>query len=96
MALLKLWAVAVGNVPSPFSLPSVKRKAKAAIDLIKQQEGFVGVNPQPPLGTLLLFWTENNAKAARNTLRAAGVICGNNICPCMVDERFLPREGGKQ
>lgn len=91
--LIKLWTVAVGNTPGPVSLPSTKRKAKAAVDLIKQQEGFVGVNPQPPLGTLLLFRTENNAKRARNVLRAAGVVCGNNICKVLVDARSLPKEG---
>ena len=91
--LVKLWAVAVGNAPGPLSLPSTKRKAKAAFDLIKHQEGFVGVNPQPPLGTLLLFSTENNAKRARNVLRAAGVVCGNNICEILADDRFLPKEG---
>lgn len=91
--LVKLWTVAVGNAPGPLSLPSTKRKAKAAFDLIKQQEGFVGVNPQPPLGTLLLFHTENNAKRARNVLRAAGVVCGNNICEALVDDQFLPKEG---
>ena len=91
--LVKLWTVAVGNAPGPLSLPSTKRKAKAAFDLIKQQEGFVGVNPQPPLGTLLLFRTENNAKRARNVLRAAGVVCENNICAALVDDQFLPKEG---
>lgn len=91
--LIKLWTVAVGNAPGPLSLPRTKRKAKAAFDLIKQQEGFVGANPQPPLGTLLLFHTKNNAKSARNVLRAAGVICGNNICEVLVDDQFLPKEG---
>lgn len=89
---VKLWTVAVGNAPSPFSLPSVKRKAKAALDLAKQQEGFVGVNPQPPRGTLLLFRTENNAKRARNVLRAAGVVCGTNICEVFVDKKYVQEE----
>ena len=83
--LIKLWTVAVGNTQGPFSLPSTKRKAKAAVDLIKQQEGFVGVNPQPPLGTLLLFRTENNAKRARNVLRAAGVVCGTMHRPTAIN-----------
>ena len=89
---VKLWTVAVGNAPGPFSLPSAKRKAKAAFDLIKQQEGFVGVNPQPPRGTLLLFRTENNAKRARNVLLEAGVVCGTNICEVYVDKKYIQEE----
>lgn len=84
--------MAVGNAPGPFSLPSTKRKAKAAFDLIKRHEGFVGVNPQPPHGTLLLFRTENDAKRARNVLRTAGVVCGTNICEVFVDRQFVPKE----
>lgn len=90
---VKLWTVAVGNAPSPLSLPSVKKKARDAFDLIKQQEGFVGVNPQPPRGTLLLFRTENNAKRARNVLREAGVVCGTNICEVFVDKKYVPEKG---
>lgn len=67
-------------------------KAKAALALAKQQEGFVGVNPQPPRGTLLLFRTESNAKRARNVLHAAGVVCGTNICEVFVDKRYVPEE----
>lgn len=90
---VKLWAFAVGNAPGPFAAPSTKRKAKAALDLIKEQEGFVGIDPQPPHGTMLLFRTENNAKRARNILRVAGVVCGKNIVEAFVDKKDLPKEG---
>ena len=89
---VELWTVAVGNMPGPFSLPGTRRLAKAAIDLIKQQAGFVGVDPQPPHGTLLLFRTENNAKRARNVLRENGVRCGNNVCKVFVDKEFFTKE----
>ena len=57
-----------------------------AIELIKEQEGLVGVTPMYPRGTLLLFDTENNAKGARNVLRFNGVKCGDNICKVFIDE----------
>ncbi len=88
----EVWTVAVGNAPSIFSMPHIKKKAKAALLLAKEQKGFVGANPQPPRGTLLLYRTENDAKIARNVLQAHGVVCGNNICKVYIDERYLPKE----
>ena len=87
--LVELWTFAVGNLPGIFSLPHVKKKTAKAIKLIKEQEGFVGVNPQPPRGTLLLFKTENNAKKAKNILSAAGIACGNGIYMVHVEKRYL-------
>ncbi len=81
----KYWTVAVGNLAGPFALPSTRWKEKKILNIIKEQEGFVGVHPCPPKGTLLLFKTENNAKKARNVLRAEGVLCGKNICEVYAD-----------
>ena len=87
---VKLWTVAVGNAPGPLAFPSTRCTAKKAIEIIKQQEGLVGVHPEPPRGTLLLFRTENDAKRARNVLRAATIECGKNICEVFVKKSDIP------
>lgn len=70
-----LWSVATGNVN-----PLLKA-SREAVKYIQTLEGFVAVHPTPNWeGTLWLFDSENNAKGARNLLRAKGVKCGNNIC----------------
>lgn len=83
--LKKYWTITIGNFQGPFALPSTKRKEKKIMNIIKEQEGFVGIHLHPPEGTLLLFKTENNAKKARNVLRAEGVLCGKNICEVYAD-----------
>lgn len=57
----------------------------------------MAISSQYPRGTLLLFETENNAKGARNLLRAKGVTCGTHICECHVSEEEikLPERGDK-
>ena len=87
---VKLWTVAVGNAPGPLALTSTRARAKKAIKIIKQQEGLVGVHPEPPYGTLLLFKTENEAKKARNVLLAATIECGKNIGNVFVKKSDLP------
>jgi len=60
---------------------------KKFIEIIKGLDGFIGVHPAYPHGTLLLFDSENNAKRGRNILKAKGVKCGTNITEC-----FIPNE----
>lgn len=88
MSEMEVWTVAVGNIPPlpDFLMPKVVKKA---LEVIKEQEGLIGVTPMPPRGTLLLFDTENNAKGARNVLRFNGIKCGDNICKGYVDENYL-------
>ena len=85
---VEVYTVAVGNLPAlpKFMMP---KKVTKAIELIKEQEGFIGACPCYPHGTLLLFDTENNAKGARNVLRFNGVQCGTNICKAYVDEKYV-------
>ena len=89
---IEVYTVAVGNLPllPKFLMP---KNVTKAIELIRDQEGLIGVTPMYPRGTLLLFDTENNAKGARNVLRFNGVKCGDNICKAFVDKRFLDGQG---
>lgn len=89
MSEVKVYTVAIGNAPMPWASRKVKERAKKAINFIKELDGFIGVNPQPPRGTLCLFRTENDAKIARNRMNAEGIRTGDNICECYIDERYV-------
>lgn len=94
---IELWTVAVGNLPGPLASRRKKRDAMKVTKLASEQEGFVGIHLCPPSGTLLLYLTENDAKRARNVLRAEGVVCGNNVCAvqawrALVEKRMKENE----
>ena len=83
----EVWTVATGNFPSPFAPRSVKKRSREAIRIINACEGFCGYHPVEGRGTLCLFETENDAKAARNIMRSHGIPVGDNICKV-----FVPKE----
>jgi len=83
---VKLWTVATGHFPSLFASRDLKRRSKKAIDYINRLDGFCGLHPMPQ-GTLCLFESENDAKAARNLMRSKGIPVGDNICYV-----FAPKE----
>ena len=79
------WTVAIPNLPM---FPN--KKVRKFIEWVHELDGFVGLRPEYPRGTLLLFKTENEAKRARNQIRIypgynSGV--GDNIC-----EVYIPKE----
>ena len=82
---VKCYTVAIPNLPL---FPS-----KAVMDFVKyvtSLEGCYGMRPEYPHGTLLIYDTENNAKGARNLIRAYkgyGGQVGKNI-----GEIYIPRE----
>lgn len=80
---MKAYTVATGNVN-----PLMKR-SRQAVKYITKLEGFLGVHPAPPRGTLWLFDTENNAKIARNKMEDKGIVCGVNICEVEFDEKYI-------
>lgn len=88
---VQFWTVAVGNLPTPFSMPWVKRRSRKATEFIIDLEGFAGFHPMPPNGTLCLFLTKNDAIRAKNMMEAKGIITGDNICSCFVDKDDLPK-----
>lgn len=71
---MKVYTVAIGN----FSIPLTKDQ-KSVLSMIKECEGLIGLIPQPPSGTLILFDNLNSAKECRNILRAENVETGRNI-----------------
>ena len=82
---MKAYTVGVGNI-NPTSKASRK-----AVDYIVTLNGFVGIHPQYPRGTLILFDTENNAKIARNLMNLKGITTGRNICEVEIDDKYAER-----
>lgn len=90
----RCWTVAVGNAPMPWHSRKVKKEAEAVFKYIKELEleGFLGVIPMYPRGTLLIFRTEDEAKRAKNRLDAMGVITGSHICEVFVKKEYLKQD----
>ena len=81
------YAFAIANLPI---IPD--RKVKNFLKYISGLEGYQGLYPHYPDGTLLIFNTENNAKAARNLVRnyrgyTGGV--GDNIGEVYINKKYL-------
>ena len=70
----RLFSVATGNLA-----PWMKASREAA-ELMEGQDGFVGVAPMYPDGTLFFYASRAEAVRARNVARAKGIECGDNIC----------------
>lgn len=83
MKEVKAYTVAIGNFSIPFT-----RDQKKIIKILMKLDGFYGLHPAYPHGTLLLFDSENNAKRARNELDMYGVQTGRNICECFIPEEY--------
>lgn len=81
------WKKAYGFVFLPKN-PFGKRVIAMAKEA-QEMEGFIGIRPELPYGILLVYDTENNAKAARNILTSEHKWCswGRNI-----GELYLPKE----
>lgn len=81
------WTVAIPNLPM---IPN--RKIRKFVKWINKLDGFVGMSPHYPFGILLLFRSENDAKRARNQIRAyPGYECpiGENICEVYVPKEYV-------
>lgn len=84
-----VFVFAVGNMPlNPIKLMQT-------VNFIKLLDGFIGLHPCYPKGTLLVFDSLNNSKRARNILQDNGVQCGTYIMKATLtaDNKNLLVEG---
>lgn len=86
---VEAWTFAIGNLPKRFSSKTVKLMAKKALAWAREQPGFVGIHPEPPHGTCLIYRTENDAKRAKNNLEFKGVVCGKGISKIYIHKRYV-------
>lgn len=72
---MKGYTVAIANLPL---IPN--RKITRFVKWVCELNGFIGIHPHHPNGTLLIFETKNHAKRAKNLIEDYGVHTGKNIC----------------
>lgn len=68
---------------------SIGRGSDTAVEVIRQQEGLLGVHPVKGYGLLWIFDTLNHAKVARNEMKFAGIQTGKNISEVYIDDKYL-------
>jgi len=78
----KCWAIGTGNIN-----PLIKR-SRDAVKFTASLEGFVGISPMSPYGTVFLFESENTAKRAKNMMKAKGIITGKDIVECEIEDKY--------
>lgn len=83
-----IYSVATGNVRI------TRRSSREAAKYVASLNGFVGVTPYYPAGTLWYFDTLNAAKRARNMMLDKGINCGDNICEFRVADDGVPEMVG--
>ena len=88
-----VYTVGCGRMcPLPTDKKAIKKGMKEAMEYIKKLDGFVGVHPVDLWHTLLLFETVNNAKSARNLLKAKDISCANYVVPILVENKYLKEQ----
>lgn len=69
-----------------------------ALEFIKKLDGFLGIHPLDVWHTILIFDTLNNAKMAKNQLKANNCPCGE-VIPLLVAKKYVENseddEGGE-
>ena len=91
------FAIGAGRI---IPMLGMKKRMDEALEYIKNLEGFCGVNPVDLWHTLIIFDSLNNAKGAKNQMKAKGIPAGNYIVPILVQKQYLRRDknddiGGK-
>ena len=71
MKEVKAWGFAVANLAGTCGIPTFRqmRDTQKLLDYIKNLDGFMGVHPHPPEGTVLIFKTKQEAIRAQNLLK---------------------------
>lgn len=82
------YTVAIANL-NPLARGKEKKIQEEIMNRIKKLDGFIGIHPVPPRGTLLIFKTENDAKRGRNEIRTFLAPVGDNICKIYIDKKFI-------
>lgn len=82
------YTVAIANL-NPLARGKEKKIQEEIMNRIKKLDGFIGIHPVPPRGTLLIFKTENDAKRGRNEIKTFLAPVGDNICKIYIDKKFI-------
>lgn len=92
MKEVKAYALGVPNLAGTtgkFHTRKVWRDSKKLMDYVTKLDGFLGIHPQYPHGTALIFRTENDAKRAKNLLVYDLKINQiGNVVECFIPEEY--------
>lgn len=92
MKEVKAWSFAVPNLAGLCSFPTPKQIAhsKKLLKYLEGLDGFLGIYPMPPRGTMVIFRTKNDAVRAKNLLIYDLEIneIGKNIVECYIPEEY--------
>lgn len=98
MREVKAWSFAVPNLAGLCSFPTPRQLADSIklINYLKDLDGFLGIHPMPPRGTMVIFRTKNDAIRAKNLLIYDLEIneIGNNIVECYIPEEYARVDNG--
>lgn len=81
--MIKCFVVVTGGLPHPVLHA---RKAKAVLKFLKELDGLIAIHIFDRYHTFLCFGTLNQAKVARNRIRAEGNPAGNNIMSAEISD----------
>lgn len=82
------FALGAGRIYPVGMSRKMRRAMKEAVEYISKLDGFIGFHPVDIWHTMLIFDTMNNAKGARNLLKAKDVAIGQ-IVPILVEKRYV-------
>lgn len=92
MKEVKAWSFAVPNLAGLCGIPTPKQLAhsRKLLNYLKDLNGFLGIHPMPPRGTMVIFRTKNDAIRAKNLLIYDLEIneIGKNIVECYIPEEY--------
>ena len=91
MKEVKAWGFAVPNLAGTVGIPTFRqmRDTVKFLNYVKKLDGFIGVHPNPPDGTVLIFKTKHEAIRAQNLLKFDVEL---NVVGEHIVEVFIPEE----
>ena len=81
--MTECYAFGIGGMPNPILHP---RQAKQVSDFLNSLDGMLGIHLVDRYHTLLAFETLNQAKIARNRIKAEGNPVGDHIMTAEISE----------
>ena len=81
--MTECYAFGIGGMPNPILHP---RQAKQVSDFLNSLDGMLGIHLVDRYHTLLAFETLNQAKIARNRIKAEGNPVGDHIMNAEISE----------
>lgn len=87
---VSVYSVAIPNLAVPWENTEKEvEDTRIVLMWIQTLDGFVGIYPMAPYGTLILFKSENQAKRGRNLISMKGIKVGTDITEVFIDREYI-------